>query len=77
MARDIEKRRDSTRRRRRSLNVCGKIYDLETLCNMEVTLFMRSRENKQGFVYIPLNGAIWTPSVDEIVSSETAALGLG
>lgn len=44
---------------------------------MQVALFMRNRENKQGYVYVPLNGDIWIPSMDEIVSSKTAALGLG
>ena len=43
---------------------------------MQVALFMRNRENKQGYIYIPLNGNIWIPSIDEIVSSKTAALGL-
>jgi hypothetical protein len=40
IARDIEKRRDSTKRRRKSLNVYSKIYDLKTLYNIEVALII-------------------------------------
>ena len=50
---------------------------METICNMQVALFIQNRENKQGFVYVPLNSAIWIPSNNKIVSSKTAALGLG
>lgn len=77
MARDIARRSFTTKRRRRGKNACHKIYEMETKCNMQVALFMRNRENKQGYVYVPLNGDIWIPSMDEIVSSKTAALGLG
>ena len=46
MVQNIEKRRNSTKRRRRLLNIYSKIYDLETLCNIKVALFMQSQENK-------------------------------
>ncbi|OCK74566.1 hypothetical protein K432DRAFT_310460 [Lepidopterella palustris CBS 459.81] len=70
MARNIARRRLTTKRRKRAWNLIHKAYEYETLCGMQVSLIIRNPENNHLQIYIPKNGILWVPSMDEIRNME-------
>ncbi|KAF2181256.1 hypothetical protein K469DRAFT_792323 [Zopfia rhizophila CBS 207.26] len=70
MARDIGRRRLTTKRKRRGNNLLHKIYEFETKCGMRVAFFAQNPDNNQIQMYVPRNGVIWFPSLNELSEME-------
>ncbi|KAF2181263.1 hypothetical protein K469DRAFT_692140 [Zopfia rhizophila CBS 207.26] len=65
-AKNTAKESLTAKRRKRGQSLFHKAYEYESLCQMQVALFLRNPDNNQVCMYIPGNGIVWYPSEGQI-----------